>query len=509
MTRYELLDLIKNLQTGIPEKIPVQTIEGTKELPKDLWKTLSAFANSPGGGAIILGLDEKNGFEISGVKRSHYLQEEIDVLCSQMSPRLGPLVQEFRILDKDILLLEIGELPPEDKPCYYRGKGIFTGSYIRAGDGERVLSSYEIQSITESSSSPRYDGEPMEGTSLKDLDPILLKGFLERMKNRSGTPFSNWTDQEILEASKVLVRDRYGKYVVSLAGWLCFAPYPQKFFPSLCVTLMRFPTPVAGEIGPEGERFLDNVKIEGPISEIVFQTIKTAKRNMQRRDIIRGMFREERWEYPEEVIREGIINALGHRDYSPQARVCQVQMLIFPDRLEIISPGGIYGAILPDSLGEVGVQSSRNEILMNILENLSPSGESRPLCENRGSGLAAIMTSCRKDRLSPPGFKVDLARFRLVLSNRTLFDGPTLEWLDIINRGKTLTESQRYALAHIKHTGWINNSDYCRLTGVDSRIATRELSELVNYSLLDRFGSARWSTYQLAAEQKDRQTLLF
>jgi ATP-dependent DNA helicase RecG len=146
---------------------------------------------------------------------------------------------------------------------------------------------------------------------------------------------------------------------------------------------------------------------------------------------------------------------------------------------------------------------------MNILENLAPSGDTRPLCENRGSGLASVLTSCRKDRLSPPVFRVDLARFRLILSNRTLFDAPTLEWLDTINRGMTLSENQRYALAHVKHTGWINNSDYCRLTGTDSRVATRELSELVNSGLLDRFGSSRWSTYQLAAEQKDRQTLLF
>lgn len=509
MTRYELLDLIKNLQSGNPEMIPVKAIKGPSQLPIDLWKTLSAFSNSPGGGTVLLGVDENEEFEISGVSSTIQLREEMDTLCSQMSPRLDPLVQDFRVMDKDILVVEVGELTPEDKPCYYRGKGIYTGSWIRSGKSERMLSSYEIQSLSEMGRSPRYDAEPMEGTTLNDLDPILLKGFIERMRARPGTPFSKWTDQEVLEASKVLVRDRFGKYVVSLGGWLCFAPYPQKFFPSLCVTLMRFPTPVAGETGPGGERFLDNVKIEGPLPEVVVQTVKAAKRNMQRRDVIRGMFREEHWEYPEEVIREGIINALGHRDYSPQARVCQVQVLMFPDRLEIISPGGIYGAILPESLGQVGVQSSRNEALMNILENLAPSGDTRPLCENRGSGLASVLSSCRKDKLSPPVFRVDLSRFRLVLSNRTLFDAPTLEWLDVINRGRTLNEHQRYALAHVKHTGWINNSDYCRLTGTDSRVATRELSELVNSGLLDRLGSSRWSTYQLAAEQKDRQTLLF
>ena len=510
MTRYELLDLIRNLQTGTSEKIWVKGVKIGTELPGDMWKIFSAGANSPGGGIIILGLDEERQFEISGVRRIHHLKEEVETLCSQMSPKLEPLIQEFQVERKDLLAIEIGELSPDCKPCYYRGKGIYTGSWIRTADRERPLSSYEIHAISENFSSPKYDEEPIEGTSIRDLDSVTVKNFTERMRNRPGSPFGGWTDLEILEASKVLVKDRLGKNVVSMAGWLCFATYPQKLFPSICITLMRFPTAIAGEAGPGGERFLDNVKIEGSIPQMVFQTINAAKRNMQRRDIVRGMFREEKWEYPEEIIREGVVNALGHRDYSPQARVCQIQVLIFPDRLEIISPGGIYGAVLPEDLGQIGIQSSRNEVLMNILENLSAAGGSGLLCENRGSGLAAVLSECRKDRLSPPVFKADPARFRFIISNKTLFDVPTLEWLDKATGGMTLSENQRYALAHVKHTGWINNGDYCRLTGVDSRVATRELAELVNVGLLDKLGSSRWSTYQLAIGHEDRrQTMLF
>jgi len=509
MTQYELLDLIKNLQTNTTGKISAKAVKVGNELPGDMWRTFSALANSPGGGVIILGVDGEKQFEVLGLRRIHDLKDEVETLCSQMSPKLKPLIQEFQIDKKDLLVVEVGELAPDLKPCYYRGKGVYTGSWVRTENGERPLSSYEIHSISENISSPKYDLEPVEGTSLRDLDNLMLKTFIERIRSRPGTPFADWSDTEILEASKVLVKDRLGKNVVSLAGWLCFSAYPQKFFPSLCITFMRFPTPVAGEAGPEGERFLDNVKVEGPLPQMLLQCLNAAKRNMQRRDIVRGMFREERWEYPEEVIREGIINALGHRDYAPQARVCHVQVLMFPDRLEIVSPGGIYGAIIPDDLGQIGIQSSRNEILMNILENLSVPGDSRLLCENRGSGLAAVLSACRKDRLSPPIFKSDPARFRFVVSNRTLFDAPTLEWLDIITRGMTLTENQRYALAHIRHAGLINNSDYCKLTGVDSRVATRELAELVGIGLLDKLGSSRWSTYQLVMEHNDRQTMLF
>ena len=97
----------------------------------------------------------------------------------------------------------------------------------------------------------------------------------------------------------------------------------------------------------------------------------------------------------------------------------------------------------------------------------------------------------------------------MVISNRTLFDAQTLEWLDNVARGRTVTESQRYALAHLKHVGWINNADYCRLTGVDSRVATRELGDMVNSGFLDRLGSSRWSIYQLSSGYINRQQLLF
>ncbi|MBN1333994.1 MAG: putative DNA binding domain-containing protein [Synergistales bacterium] len=509
MTQYELLDLLKDLREDNQEDVPLHIDSASHEVPKDLWKTLSAFANTPGGGVIILGIDPRKDFSITGVRSAVDMKDSILSLCSQMCPRLDPLIQVFQLDNRDVIAIEVGEALPGQKPCYYRGQGYYNGSYIRSGNEDRPLSPYEIQSISESSSQPKYDAEPLSGTSVKDLDPSLLRSFLERMRARPGTPFGDWNNEKILEASRVLVRDRHGKLAVSLAGWLSFAPYPQGLFPSLCITLLRFPTPVAGEPGPDGERFLDNVKIEGPLPQLVVHSMKAVKRNMHRRDVVQGLFREEHWEYPEEAIREGIVNAIGHRDYSPQARVSQIQILMFPDRLEFVSPGGIYGPIIPDQLGEAGIQSSRNETMMNILENLPPLGENRSLCENRGSGLAAVMVSCRKEKLSPPGFRVDLSRFRMVISNRTLFDAQTLEWLDNVARGRTVTESQRYALAHLKHVGWINNADYCRLTGVDSRVATRELGDMVNSGFLDRLGSSRWSIYQLSSGYINRQQLLF
>lgn len=291
--------------------------------------------------------------------------------------------------------------------------------------------------------------------------------------------------------------DREGGFACSLAGWLCFSAYPQERFPNLCVAFVRYPTPVAGESGPAGERFLDNVKIEGPVPHVVIETMRAIKRNTQRRGIVHGLFREDMWEYPETVLREALVNALGHRDYSPQGRGAQVQVQMFPDRLEVLSPGGLFGPIQPDQLGEVGVQSSRNAYLMRLLEELPPPGERRTLCENRGTGLTSMLEQLRSAGMSPPRFDVSLTRFRLVLPNHTLYDGATLAWLESATRGAVLSEAQRKALAFVRHGGSMGNADYCRVSGVDSRVATRELADLVDRGLLRREGAGRWSTYAL------------
>ena len=93
------------------------------------------------------------------------------------------------------------------------------------------------------------------------------------------------------------------------------------------------------------------------------------QRNMKRRSIVRGLFREDLWEYPETAIREALVNALAHRDLSPAARGTPVQIQMFPDRLEIVNPGGLYGAVTVDQLGQEGISSARNQLLMRLLTN--------------------------------------------------------------------------------------------------------------------------------------------
>ncbi|MEO7146236.1 MAG: ATP-binding protein [Bryobacteraceae bacterium] len=121
-------------------------------------------------------------------------------------------------------------------------------------------------------------------------------------------------------------------------------------------------------------------------------------------------------EYPVIAIREAIVNALVHRDLSSSSRGTPVQINMFKNRLVVHNPGGLYGPVTVDSLGE-GISAPRNINLLRILEDLSPVGERRAICENRGSGVGAMLEALRRSGLPAPLFEDRIATFRVTFSN--------------------------------------------------------------------------------------------
>lgn len=122
-------------------------------------------------------------------------------------------------------------------------------------------------------------------------------------------------------------------------------------------------------------------------------------------------------DYPLEAVREALVNALMHRDYSPEARGGQVQIMMYEDRLEITNPGGLYGGVTTGNLGEAGVTSSRNQRLSTFLEELR-FDDGGPVAENRGSGIAVIEQALAKALMPPPKYKNSLTHFTITFYKR-------------------------------------------------------------------------------------------
>ena len=164
-------------------------------------------------------------------------------------------------------------------------------------------------------------------------------------------------------------------------------------------------------------RFLDSATLPGTIPDMVEAGIAMVRKNMRTASKIGEVYRTDMPDYPLEAVREALVNALMHRDYSPEARGSQVQIMMYEDRLEITNPGGLYGGVTTGNLGEAGVTSSRNQRLSTFLEELR-FVDGGPVAENRGSGIAVIEQALSKALMPPPKYKNSLTHFTITFYKR-------------------------------------------------------------------------------------------
>ncbi|MGN0413790.1 MAG: ATP-binding protein, partial [Lachnospiraceae bacterium] len=232
----------------------------------------------------------------------------------------------------------------------------------------------------------------IERVSFASLDQNLLANYIEILKK--GKPrLAAISDNEIYELMSIK-RDN----AITLSAVMNFSPYPQAYFPQLCIIATVVPGTEMGEIGTQGERFLDNQRIEGNISEMLDGAMQFVMKNMRTKTIINPHTgkREDRTDYPVEAIREAILNALVHRDYSIHTEGMPIQITMFEDRMEIRNPGGIYGRIKIDQLGKVQ-PDTRNPVIASELEVLK-------VTENRYSGIPTIRRTMQEYNLPQPEF---------------------------------------------------------------------------------------------------------
>jgi ATP-dependent DNA helicase RecG len=494
-------NVLPKLRAAGTDLTTVEVKAAARGLPKSIVETVSAFANTDGG-LILLGLDEDDGFSALEVDSGKLAADLASACADQLEPPTRPEIEIVEIDGCLVVAAIVEELPPTQKPCFVKKRGIERGSFVRTFDGDRTLSTYEVHVLQSSRGQPDDDGVVVEGADLDDLDPALTGALIRRLRSTRGQVFASANDDEILDMMGVTAT-RDDARGVTLAGLLALGRFPQQFLPQLDVTFVALPT-VSGEPLADGTRFLDNQSIDGPIPRMVAETLTALRRNMKRRSIVVGLGREDRWDYPEEAIREVVANALMHRDYHPLAHGTQVRVSLYPDRLEVSSPGGLHGPVSREDLLAEPVSSSRNARLAKLLEDVEIESTSRTVCENRGSGLLATAAALRDAGMEPPQVIDNVREFRIVIRNHGLLDDDAVAWLSTIDTGR-LNDRQRLALAFLHRNGRITNQQYRSVTGTDSLTATRELTGLAGEGLIDKTSDRRWAVWVLADGEPDQQ----
>jgi ATP-dependent DNA helicase RecG len=268
------------------------------------------------------------------------------------------------------------------------------------------MTEYEVYSYEAFRKKYQDDIREVPRASLKVLDQELLETYINRLKAEKPN-ISALADETIYELMSI-TKDG----MVTLSSLLLFCKYPQAYFPQLCITAVVLPGDDIGDIGGYGERFVDNKRIEGNLPEMLDQALAFVRKNMRIKTIINPNSgkREDRTDYPIIAVREALLNTLVHRDYSIHTEGMPIQILMYPDRIEIRNPGGIYGRLRVDQLGKMQ-PDTRNPVLVTALEVMG-------LTENRYSGIPTIRRSMKDFNLEDPVFADERGTFTVILYNR-------------------------------------------------------------------------------------------
>jgi ATP-dependent DNA helicase RecG len=206
---------------------------------------------------------------------------------------------------------------------------------------------------------------------------------------------------------------------------------------------------------------------------------KTLSKSIQIKDTAK---RVEKYEYPINVIRESIVNAVVHRDYFSRDAI---QVYIFDDRIEITNPGSLPSNLPKEMFGTISVQ--RNPITYRFLRDLG-------FVEGLGTGIPRMKNAMREAGLSDPEFKITESFFRVILYNTKGSKHP-------IHTLKDLNLRQKKALEYVKEHKSIKAQTYVDINKVSYATAVNDINELIEYGFLKKVGAFRGAYYVLEDEQ--------
>lgn len=513
-TLQERLDeLLPRLRAARSDTQDVEVKDASGGFPRSVLETVSAFANGVGG-LIVLGLAEPS-FSPTGADAAG-LASDLAAQCeSNLQPSLHLDIEICRVDDVPVVVAEVPELATGLKPCFVSVKRKPLRAYIRSHDGDRQLTSYEQHALEAAKGQPTDDLRPVPNAGLGDLDSDLVAQLLRRIRSTRGPVFREADDEECLRLLGVLSQqpppnhksgsepDEPRSETVSLAGLIALGRYPQQHFPRLNVTFVAYATENAVPLA-DGTRYLDHQPIEGPIPVLLEEAAAALRRNMRQRGVVVGLYRQDFWDYPLDAVREVLVNALMHRDYHGAALGQPVKLELYPDRLEVTSPGGLFGALDPADLLVEPVTAARNARLSRLLQDVAAPESGRMVCENVGTGLLSVARSLRAAGMAPPELRHSLTEFKVIFRSHSVLDADATSWLSDLGAtwpgAADISDRQRLGLAYARRHGSIDNRTYRALTGSESAAASRELADLRERGLLERTGGRRWATWRLADE---------
>lgn len=345
---------------------------------------------------------------------------------------------------------------------------------VRSGDGNRPLGGREIQRLAGARAVGDHENEVVPGAGRGDFSEEMISAWLTRRALRLRRPVGEASDALLQEIGALSADGR-----ATVTGVLLFCERPQRWLPQSGIVFVRFAglTP-RGEDGLAG--YTRREELSGPLPRMVEAAWNLVWSEMAVSAVVKDLEREETLEYPRFAVREAIVNAVCHRDYRMKGRRIEIRM--FADRLEVVSPGGLPGYITIDNF--VGEHFSRNP---RIVSGLFQWG----LIEELGLGIDRMLEVMEQAGHEPPVFDAQPYSFSVTLRNARQ-PAPLPAWVANAN------PRQQRALQYLREHGSITNREFrscCE--GVSSETLRLDLVDLVEQGILLKLGTRKGTYYIL------------
>ena len=431
-----------------------QNIEFKPTWRDEYLKVICAFANADGG-KLVIGVDDNGNLE--GVRNSKKLLED---LPNKIRNKLGiiPSVEVERKGGKDIIGISVNSA---SVPISCDGK-----YYLRSGTTNLELEGNELTNFLMRKVGKTWDEFIEERASLDDINAETIESFKKSAEDRIPSIVNEKDHRVILDKLNLLDGSKLKR-----AAILLFGKDTQKFYPSAYLKIGKFLT--------EADLQTSDV-VEGNLFEQLESALEILRTKYLKSEIrFEGIHRREILEYPHEALREGIINALIHRDYLGTSTI---QIRVYNDRLVIMNEGKFPPEVPVEKLKTEHISKPRNVLLAGAFYKAG-------FIESWGRGTIKIVEKCLEQGLPEPDFKEEFG----VVTVQFYRD----RWNDENLRKLGLNERQIKAVMYVKEKGRITNKEYQEIAGVSNKTAYLELSDAVEKGVFVLEGSGRRIGYAL------------
>lgn len=456
--------------------------------PSELAERLCGMANAQGG-LVIIGVEDKS-LKVVGVQDVRMAIDIVLRAARQIQPILvlDPPEPEIYMLDsKPLVVVNV----PSNQGPLYQSSGV---CWVRCGTHTVPLSVSEILEIANDRGLVNWEVQPARKATMQDIDLERVKAYLNQRSTRVRHSGRFEDLESVLIGMDCATVVNNGQVLPTNVGMLFFGSDPQRSLPQSEVVCVLF----RDELGIGG--YLDRKIVTGPLQKLIDEAEAFLSKYIAIGAKIEGWKRVDLPEYPIEALREAIVNAVVHRDYSRVGE--SVRVFYYSDRIEVHSPGLLLPGITVEQMvrGEV-TSKLRNQVLANLLRDVPG------YMERIGSGIRLMLYEMRQMELPAPQLKEAnefVVTFRKVPNElsederRTVSPDAQVAQVEK-NSGDFSVRNHRFELAmrYIHKHGSITNREYRELTGASERSALRDLEILVVKDVLQAAGKRRGRHYKL------------